>query len=165
MFNQIVYLFLGTTFSVFILMPSHSWAKPIDIDTEVNQTQYLTQNSSLQKASRFRGQRLLEKLNLSTAQQEEIQQIQQTYQPKMGEIRVNLRSEREKLAEMISDNESSSSLRSQHQKIIALDQQVHNLRFESMLEMLAILTPEQRQEFATMMQKNRNFRRGASGQE
>lgn len=167
MFSRIINIFLGTTLSLFIVIPNHAEAKPIDIETEVNQTEYLAQNSSSnsQKKSRFRGQSLLEKLNLTTTQQEEIEKIQETYQPQISQVTSNLRSERDKLAEMMTKNESNSNLRSQHQKIISLDQQVHNLRFESMLEMLEILTPEQRQEFAQMMgQKSKKSRRGFSNQ-
>lgn len=45
-------------------------------------------------------------------------------------------------------------------KIVTLDQQIHNLRFESMLEMRAVLTPEQRQEWANMMADRKMSRQG-----
>ncbi|RMD70652.1 MAG: hypothetical protein D6822_03850 [Cyanobacteria bacterium J149] len=61
---------------------------------------------------------------------------------------------------MMRNNQSESQLRSQHQKIVTLDQQIHNLRFESMLEMRAVLTPEQRQEWANMMADRKMSRQG-----
>lgn len=103
--------------------------------------------------------RFTEKLNLTSKQQAQVQNIRSQYQPKINSLKDNLRSERQKLAEMMKTNQPYDKLRSQHQKIMALDQQIHNLRFESMLEMREILTQQQRQEWAELMQEFRTGRR------
>jgi Spy/CpxP family protein refolding chaperone len=162
MSNKINSLFLGTTLMLILFsFNSHSaWTKPTSIDYKGSQFEYLAQNSPRRRGNQFRKERLLEKLNLTAEQKEKIQQIQQKYQPELTQMRDNLRSERDELREMMSSNESTNNLRSQHQKIVDLDQQLHNLNFESMLEMREVLTPEQRQEFVTVMEQNRrNFRR------
>lgn len=97
------------------------------------------------------GGRLWSRLNLTTTQQNQMQTIKQKYQPEMSTLREQIETERQKLATMMQNNQSEANLRSQHQKIISLDQKIHNLRFESMLEMRNVLTPEQRQEFRQLM--------------
>lgn len=113
------------------------------------------------KGDGFPDGRLWSKLNLTTTQQNQIQNIKQKYQPEMSTLREQIETERDKLATMMQNNQSEANLRSQHQKIISLDQKIHNLRFESMLEMRNVLTPEQRQEFSELMnerQANRQRR-------
>ncbi len=95
------------------------------------------------------------KLNLSTEQQKEMRGIRQKYKPQMSSLREQIQSEREKLDTMMKAEESETTLRNQHQKIVQIDQQIHNLRFESMLEMRSVLSSEQRQEFQEMMNERR----------
>ncbi len=105
--------------------------------------------------------RFWQKLNLTSEQQQQMQVVKQKYKPEMSSLRGQIQAEREKLATMMQGNQSDSSLRAQHQKIVNLDQQIHNLRFESMLEMRSVLNTQQRQEFAEMMGNRRaNHRRG-----
>jgi Spy/CpxP family protein refolding chaperone len=75
------------------------------------------------------------------------------------ELREDISSERQKLADLMKTDDSTSILRSQHQKIIDLDQKMHNLRFEVMLEMREVLTMEQRQQWAESMQELKANRR------
>ena len=81
-----------------------------------------------------------------------MQTIKSKYQPQIQTLREDISSEREKLAQMMVNNESTSNLRSQHQKILNLDQKMHNLRFEIMLEMREVLSAEQRQKWAESME-------------
>jgi Spy/CpxP family protein refolding chaperone len=73
----------------------------------------------------------------------------------MDNVQEQMRVEREKMSMMMRNNESQNNLRSQHQKISALQQKMNNLRFESMLETRELLTPEQRQQFSAMMGQKR----------
>ena len=57
-------------------------------------------------------------------------------------------------------NASEDQLRSKHQEIANLRQQMGNIRFESMLEMRKILTAEQRQKLAQFLQQRRQGRGG-----
>ena len=59
---------------------------------------------------------------------------------------------------MMQGNASENDLRNKHQEIVSLRQQMGNLRFESMLEMRKVLTPEQRQQFVQLMQERRRMR-------
>lgn len=98
-----------------------------------------------------KGDKLMEKLNLTTQQQQQMQSIRTKYQPEMDNIQEQMRGEREKMSTMMRNNESQNNLRSQHQKVSALQQKMNNLRFESMLETREILNTQQRQQFAEMM--------------
>lgn len=60
------------------------------------------------------------------------------------------------------DDTASSEVRRQHQQVQTLRQDLSDLRFESMLKMRNVLTPDQREEFAELMQERRRdlgFRR------
>lgn len=105
-----------------------------------------------------------QKLNLTNEQQKQMRVVKEKYKPQMSSLREQIQAEREKLATMMQGNQSESSLRSQHQKIVNLDQQIHNLRFESMLEMRSVLTMEQRQQFADMMDDRRANRQRSNRQ-
>jgi len=129
----------------------------VDLPMEIAQTKPMKR----EKGDGFPDGRLWSRLNLTTTQQNQMQSIKQKYQPEMSTLREQIETEREKLATMMQNNQSETNLRSQHQKIISLDQKIHNLRFESMLEMRNVLTPEQRQEFSELMnerQANRQRR-------
>lgn len=102
-----------------------------------------------------KSERLMKKLNLTSEQRNKIADIRSKYQPKFDSLNEQIRNEREILGEMMRTNQGENQMRSQHQKIVSLSQQIQNLRFESMLEMREVLTPEQRQEWANMMGKGR----------
>lgn len=154
MLNKFSRLLLGATLVVFAFNPEKSWAKPMIMENEISQIQYLAQNTPPKTEDEWGNRRLLTKLNLTTEQKDQIKKIQEKYKPQMKEVYSNLSLERNKLSEMMGSNQSVDSIRTQHQKVVALDQKAHNLRFESMLEIRSTLTPEQRKEFAmTMNQK------------
>jgi len=95
-------------------------------------------------------------LNLTAEQKQQMKTIKQKYQPQMSSLKTQIETEREKLAKMMESNQPDNSLRSQHQKIVNLDEKKHSLKFESMLEMRAVLNPTQRKQFAQMMNEKQN---------
>lgn len=167
MFKKITNLSLAT-----VLMTLNLGANTNVLAEEINGNLFNNEKPLLSQANNSNGgnrrrnnfgpERLLEKLNLSTEQKEKMQNIRQNYKTQMKTIRENLSSERKTLREMMNSNESINALRSQHKKIVALDGQLHNLRFENMLEMREVLTMEQRKQFAEMMEEKRENRRGGN---
>jgi Spy/CpxP family protein refolding chaperone len=128
-------------------------------ESQLNQDK--SENYPLIKADKnWRKQKFTEKLNLTSLQQAQVENIRSEYHPQIRSLRENIRSERQKLAEMMNNNESEDNLRSQHTKIINLDQQIHNLRFESMLAIREVLTEQQRQQWAELMQEHKSRHRG-----
>ncbi|MBF2055675.1 MAG: Spy/CpxP family protein refolding chaperone [Cyanobacterium sp. T60_A2020_053] len=98
---------------------------------------------------------LAEKLNLTAQQRQEMSQIKAKYDPQMKTLREEMGAEREKLRTMMRNNESTENIRSQNQVIANLGNKMRALGFESMLEMREVLTPEQRDKFAELMQERR----------
>ncbi len=107
----------------------------------------------------------MDALNLTAAQQDQLQSIREQYQPRLMDKREELFNVRQMLGDMmVQENVSNSELRRQHDKILTLRDEMGNLRFESMLEMRNVLTPEQREEFAELMEERRENRgRGRRG--
>jgi Spy/CpxP family protein refolding chaperone len=141
-------------------------AKPptsADFLTITSQTQSLAQATGQPRNRQVRqrgveGGKLMEQLNLSDAQKQQMSAIRQKYQGQTQQLQDKIRSERQKLQDMMAGTASEAAIRSQHQQVNQLSQQMHNLRFESMLEMRQVLTPEQRRQFAQLMQQHRGGR-------
>lgn len=112
-----------------------------------------------------RGQ-IMEALDLSQEQKNELQSIRNQYQPRIQDKQKTLFEARQSLREMMIDDTASSEVRRQHQQVQTLRQDMSDLRFESMLKMRNVLTPDQREEFAELMQerrRDRGFRRRGRG--
>ncbi|MFN4280277.1 Spy/CpxP family protein refolding chaperone [Thermosynechococcus sp.] len=101
----------------------------------------------------------LENLNLTPEQRQRLQAVRQQYQSQMEQTRTQLRQAKAELRQMMSGNASEDQIRSKHQQVRQLDNQLASLRFESMLAMRGILTPEQRQALASQMQQRRRGNR------
>lgn len=107
-----------------------------------------------------RKKEVMSNLDLNDSQKIKMKEIKSKYKTQIDDIRQEITNERQKLAQMMQGNNSSSELRSQHQKVADLGRQMHNLRFEIMLEMREMLTTEQRQKLAESMVELSARRRG-----
>jgi Spy/CpxP family protein refolding chaperone len=158
---SLIRIYLATALITLSCSSTIAVTEPLTSSNFSNETPYLDRRPNISREVRESGERrLLEQLNLTSEQQEVITQIQQKYAEQITQSKNTLRAERDKLQEMMTGNESTANIRSQHEKVVNLDRQLHNLRFESMLEMREVLTPEQRQQFASIMDEKRaNFQR------
>ncbi len=161
MFNKI-YLGLGAT--ILVSLPFNYLQVKAETttfkNTSSNLQKYFVQNPEGKKEDELGDEKFMEKLNLTEEQKQKIQVIRQKYQPEIQQTDQSLRAEKSKLREMMVKNQSSDQMRNQHRKIVALHQKINNLRFERMLEIREVLTVQQRQDFASMMEKRKNGRRG-----
>ncbi|MFN4066703.1 MAG: Spy/CpxP family protein refolding chaperone [Thermosynechococcus sp.] len=107
----------------------------------------------------------LENLNLTPEQRQRLQAVRQQYQGQMEQTRNQLRTAKQELRQMMSGNASEDQIRSKHQQVRQLENQLASLRFESMLAMRGILTPQQRQALATQMQQRRQGNRAMKPQQ
>lgn len=112
---------------------------------------------------RDRKDRMMEALNLTQEQQQQMQSIKDKYSAQMKERHERMRTEHEALRTMMSGNASTATIRAKHQQISTLRQELEELRFNSMMEMREVLTPAQRQQFAQMMDKKRGDRPNRRG--
>jgi Spy/CpxP family protein refolding chaperone len=103
--------------------------------------------------------RIIEQLNLTTEQKQKMVDIRQKYQGQLKPLKEQISSAREELSQMMSGTATADEIRAKHQEILKLRQQLGDIRFESLLEMREVLTPEQRTQFAQLMEKrHQNFR-------
>ncbi|NJL82552.1 MAG: periplasmic heavy metal sensor [Chloroflexaceae bacterium] len=104
---------------------------------------------------RFGEGRVLQQLNLSQEQRQQIQRIFQQYRSQIMARRQSLQGAQGELQQLMASNASAATVRSKHQEVRRLRQELGDLFFESTLEVREILTPEQRSEFAQIMQQGR----------
>jgi Spy/CpxP family protein refolding chaperone len=122
-----------------------------------NTTQYYAQRPRRGINNRRQG-RIIEQLNLSQEQTQELVSIREKYKPRFRSLREQMRKAHEEMRQMMTGNVSQAELRAKNEEINQLNQKIDELRFESLLEMREVLTPEQRQEFAQIMEQRREMR-------
>ena len=95
---------------------------------------------------------LFQQLNLSRQQKRKIKRIRQQYQAQITQLKENLRVAQQQLAAMMAGTDSVAVIRAKHEEIAQFRQQLATLHFESMLATREILTPQQRQKFAEIIE-------------
>lgn len=93
----------------------------------------------------------MERLNLTDAQKQRIEALRNDHNNKIQPIKNQLKTKEDELRSLMSNNASNDQLKSKHNEIQSLRQQMGNLHFENMLEIRSVLTPEQRSQFVQMM--------------
>lgn len=89
----------------------------------------------------------VEELNLTEAQKQQLHEIRESYRDKMSADRQAMRDAKTKLREALQSDASEADLRNQYMTIQALKKDLSTTRFEKILAIRQILTPEQRKKF------------------
>ncbi|MBE9221973.1 Spy/CpxP family protein refolding chaperone [Cyanobacterium stanieri LEGE 03274] len=134
----------------------------ISLENTLNETIELAQGKEENKrwGAKKEGQsRLIQQLNLTPEQQQQMLEIKNRYEPRMTNLRQEIRTERQELRTMMNNNESTEAIRAKNQTISNLTQQMRELGFETMLEMREVLTPAQREELSQIMNQRRSSNR------
>jgi Spy/CpxP family protein refolding chaperone len=97
----------------------------------------------------------LSSLNLTGEQKEEIKTIKQQAQEDRDNLEPELKAAKEKMRSLFDGNATIDELRVQHQQLESLEQQARNQRFETMLQIREVLTPEQRTKLAELRQEHK----------
>ncbi|WP_017718432.1 Spy/CpxP family protein refolding chaperone [Kamptonema formosum] len=108
---------------------------------------------------------LFEQLNLSQDQMQKMQQIQERYKTQMQQQQKTLRQAEDELRDLMAGTADQNQLREKHRQVQALREKMGELRFESLLEMREVLTPDQRRQMSELMQQRRPGMRNAPGRE
>jgi Spy/CpxP family protein refolding chaperone len=125
-------------------------------------TSEIVQNVMGQSHPNQDGQSLVEELNLTPQQEQQLTAIQQQYKDQMAQQRQELQQAQQELSELMAGTASQSQIRQKYRKVNVLRQQKGELHLESMLAIREILTPQQRRQYARLMQQQKgNF--GAHG--
>jgi Spy/CpxP family protein refolding chaperone len=102
-----------------------------------------------------REDRLMQSLNLNEQQKQDLNAIRQKYQGQMETLYSQLRTRQDEMRTLMGGNASDNDIRAKHKQVEELRQQLGELRFESMLASRKVLTPDQRKQFAQLMDERR----------
>jgi Spy/CpxP family protein refolding chaperone len=97
------------------------------------------------------------RLNLSSAQQQELQTIYSQYKDQISQRKQAVRQVNRELRDLMVSTASNDEIRAKYQEVQALRQQLEAARFESLLAMRDVLTPAQRSRFAQLMEQQGKF--------
>lgn len=98
---------------------------------------------------------LIQELNLTPDQTQRLQAIRDQDQDQISQRKQAARQARQELVDLMAGTASESQVREKYRQVEALKQQAEDARFDSLLAMREVLTPEQRRQFAERMQEHR----------
>lgn len=107
--------------------------------------------------------RWIQELNLTPEQTQRMRQVQNQFKDRMMQNQSAFRQANQELQTMLAGNASENEIRAKHRQVESIRQQLEQVRFESMLAMREILTPEQRRLMAQRMQNRRPNNRNRLG--
>lgn len=99
--------------------------------------------------------KLMDQLNLSQDQQQKLQAIQSQYKEQISQRKQALRQATQELRNLMAGNASTDQIRTKHREVQGLRQQLDDVSFESTLAMRDVLTPDQRSQWAKLMEQRR----------
>lgn len=103
-----------------------------------------------------RAERWEQRLNLTPEQRQKINSIRSQNRDQMRSLMTELRQARQRFSQLLSSNASDAEIRQQRQRVESLSQRLRDARFDSMLQVRSVLTPQQRQELAQMREQRRD---------
>jgi periplasmic protein CpxP/Spy len=118
------------------------------------------ENPSLRRGGRRA--EILQNLNLTRSQFNQLAAIRRRYQPLLRERTLTVRTAQGELRRLLASAATESEVKAQFQQMQQQRQELQRLRFESVLAMRQILTPAQRQTFEAALEKQRSSRRDRS---
>ncbi len=105
---------------------------------------------------------LSKKLNLTADQKTKVLAIHQESQATNKELKKNkMKTLREEMQAMLKADASAEALRAKHKEIESVQAQLSDNRFDKMLKIRALLTPEQKEKFVKMRKNfEKKFKKG-----
>jgi periplasmic protein CpxP/Spy len=107
---------------------------------------------------RQRQPKLMEQLNLNPDQKQKLKVIHEQYKDKISLKKQAVRQANQELRDLLAGTTTIEQLLSKHDQVQGLRQDLEKLTFESMLATREVLTPEQRLQFAQLMERRKNPR-------
>lgn len=132
----------------------------IDNIQESNQIQYLAKG--MKHGRRGRGMdKLLENIDLTTEQSESIAAIREQSKETAENLHEQLETQHQEMKSLMTGDADTEAIRQQYRETQLLREQLSDNRFETMLQIRELLTPEQRAEVAELMEQHRGRRDGS----
>ncbi len=147
---------ISTVTAATLILPLSAFAlqnKPSVNHTQVEASviaQRMDSGSFRERASERR-QQLQRELNLTSEQSEKIREIHAQAKEDMQSLHNNLKEQKEEMRSLLASNANTNRLRQQHERIQVLKERFDDQRFETMLDVREVLTPEQRSQMAELM--------------
>ena len=163
------------TFSVvtaaLLILPLGTYAAQINqeankIPESTTNTIQLAQYQVKHGRKHLRGEgfkRLLGQLDLTPEQSQEIEAIQEKSRAEKETLRQQMQTKHQEMRSLFTSDSTPEQLREQHEQLQALHQELATNRFETMLQVREVLTPEQRTQMAELMAQ-RGRKQGFYGQ-
>ncbi|MEM6612723.1 MAG: Spy/CpxP family protein refolding chaperone [Cyanobacteria bacterium P01_C01_bin.72] len=107
--------------------------------------------------------RLLQQLELTPEQSQQIESIQEESKSTAQELKDQLQTQDRGMRSLLSSDATDEQIRQEYQQAKAIRQQLSDNRFETMLQIREILTPEQRARAAELIESHRQRRFGERG--
>lgn len=107
--------------------------------------------------------RFADQLGLSDAQRNEIETIHSQAQTESEALRTQLQAAHEQMHGLMASDATDAELRQRHDQMQALQQQMGDRRFETMLAIRNVLTPEQRAQMQELKESHRGHDDGQRG--
>ncbi|MBD0335019.1 MAG: Spy/CpxP family protein refolding chaperone [Cyanobacteria bacterium Co-bin13] len=104
-------------------------------------------------------EQVFEQLDLSEAQLSQIRTIRESSRTTMQPLREQMRAGHQELRSLMAGNASTDELRQRHSTLMNLEQQLRAERFEVMLQIREVLTPQQRTELGELLEQRRSQQR------
>lgn len=109
--------------------------------------------------------RLFRQLDLTEEQRTKLAELRKEKSAKMESLRKQMKAAHEKMKAALEADSSDEALKKAHQEVRDVRAQLEDMRFESMLAIRKVLTPEQRKKFADLKQKGPQRGKGRMAQD
>jgi len=100
----------------------------------------------------------MDQLNLNPEQKQKLNAIHKQYKDKISQNKQAVRQANKELRDLIASAATADQIRIKHDQVQGLRQDLEKLTFESILATREVLTPEQRLQFAQVMERRQNYR-------
>ena len=147
---QRLYFQLLLSFSVIVGRPFMVVAGSFPLVTPTYRV--FTTDNLKQATESNESENLFQQLNLTSQQKRKISQIRHQYQAQIVRLKEDLKIAQQQLAAMLAGTDSVTTIRAKHEEISKFRHQLATLHFESILATREILTPQQRQKFAEIIE-------------
>lgn len=101
--------------------------------------------------------KMMKELNLTADQQQKVKKIKSEFKGKIKPLKTKMKAMHAKVEKLFVDG-TDEALRTEHKNVVEFKPQIHAVKFEKMMAIRALLTPEQRKKFFEM--KHKKHKRG-----
>lgn len=115
----------------------------------------LAQNPEMPERRQRSQPGLMEELNLSQEQKQEMEAIHFRSKEQIDQLQQELHQAQQELKELMTSSALTEEIRAKHREAQDLQMRLGELRFESLLAMREVMSPQQRLRFAELMQSRR----------